>query len=420
MLIKIQDEYIKKKYTILNKDVEWMRVAKKKWYWFKRNINLYTKDFYLPNWAKQHQPQKPNRHTNTPIDVKYNWNLKESQMEALLHIIVNEWWLIEAPTWYWKSHLVMALVAHYKLKTLIVTPTKKLVAEMVEKFKEFTNYIPWTYYSDWKEVKDITITTHMSFVDDILNKKELPKFDLVCIDELDTGLSPAMIEALCYCDCNILVWLTWTAYRQNMDSKDLELIFGPYIKVWEYQIKPSSFTHYVYKRDWLRQAQIDYTNWHTVRESILANKERYENIKKTIAEIREKSFLTLILLDRNSEVEKFSLDFPEALVITWQTKIKDDVEWIEKLKKSWGLIIWALKKMYRWVDIPEIDYVLIASPIKFQSTVIQSIWRALRSHKDKKEVNIWIINDNVLNTQRYQQTSVIKQQYWLNPAVVYI
>jgi superfamily II DNA or RNA helicase len=37
---------------------------------------------------------------------------------------------------------MMAITAYYKKRTLIITPTKKLVKEMVDKFKEFTNYTP--------------------------------------------------------------------------------------------------------------------------------------------------------------------------------------------------------------------------------------------------------------------------------------
>jgi superfamily II DNA or RNA helicase len=67
----------------------------------------------------------------------------------------------------------MAVAQYYKKWTLIVTPTKKLVKEMLDKFKEFTDYVPGTWYSDGKDIKEITITTHTSFVQDMLGEKKL-------------------------------------------------------------------------------------------------------------------------------------------------------------------------------------------------------------------------------------------------------
>jgi len=69
---------------------------------------------------------------------------------------------------------------------------------------------------------------------------------------------------------------------------------------------------------------IDYTNRHTQRESIIANKKRFQTVVATIKEISDKSFLTILLLDRIEEIEKYKLEFPEAKVITGKTKVKDD------------------------------------------------------------------------------------------------
>jgi hypothetical protein len=40
------------------------------------------------------------------------------------------------------------------------------------------------------------------------------------------------------------------------------------------------------------------------------------------------------LLDRNADVDQFSESFPGALVITGNTKIKDDEKGIEQLRKT--------------------------------------------------------------------------------------
>jgi hypothetical protein len=91
-------------------------------------------------------------------------------------------------------------------------------------------------------------------------------------------------------------------------------------------VLPDEIVHYVYKRSASEADSIDYTNRHYQRESILHNKIRFEAVVDTIKEIRKESFLTLLLLDRIEEIEKYRLEFPEALVITGNTKVKDDEE----------------------------------------------------------------------------------------------
>jgi superfamily II DNA or RNA helicase len=76
--------------------------------------------------------------------------------------------------------------------------------------------------------------------------------------------------------------------------------------------------------------------------------------------------------------------------------------------------------MYRGVDIPRIDNVIIASPIRFENTVIQSIGRALRPHLDKAKIKVNVINDDVLQGQRREQTKACIKEYNVKPDIIYI
>lgn len=387
---------------------------------FDRFIKLYTPDGLYPNGAKHFIPGAHwETHTQNPVDFVYKGALRDYQLEAVMHVYENEWWLIEAGTWSGKSHMIISIAQLYKKRTLIVTPSKKLVKEMYDKFIEFTDYVPWLYYSDKKDIKDITITTHKSFVEDSEGDKLLADFDIIVVDECDTMLSSKMIHAICRSDCWVLIWLTGTPDRQELHLEDMELVFWPHTKVGTYQQLPDEINHYVYRWSPSECETIDYTNWHYQRESILNNLIRLESVSILIKENLKQSFLTLLLLDRHEEIEKYRLIFPDAIVITWKTKVKDDEVGIEKIRKSWWLIIGSIKKMYRWVDIPEIDNVIIASPIRFEANVIQSIWRALRPHPDKTKIRIGIINDDVLNNQRREQSKACLKQYKSLPNIIY-
>lgn len=392
---------------------------------YDRYIKLYSWDCY-PNWAKNYidrdvspwsySPMKRLGHFSINPEVK----MRDYQNEALEHVKKYAWGLIEAATWSWKSLMCIGITNLYKSKTLIVCPSKKLVKEMVEKFKQFTDYEPWTYYSDKKDIRDITVTTTMSFVKDMTEWNQVLQWaSVVIIDECDDKISDKFIKAISHYDCNILVGMTWTASRQDLSTDNLVLIYWPHIKVWDYQLLPNKITQHVYNWSQEEISMVDYSWWATIRESMIWNQKRFEAIKNKIIEVKKDSFLTLVLLDRNADVDQFSESFPGALVITGNTKIKDDEKGIEQLRKTWGLIIWSLKKMYRGVDIPEIDNVIIASPVRFENTVVQSIWRALRKAEWKWDVQINVINDSILKNQRYEQAKVCREIYNISPEVIY-
>jgi superfamily II DNA or RNA helicase len=90
------------------------------------------------------------------------------------------------------------------------------------------------------------------------------------------------------------------------------------------------------------------------------------------------------------------------------------------LRVSGWIILGSIKKMYRWVDIHQVDSVVIASPIKFESTVIQAVGRCLRKCETKWAIWVHIFNDSILSGQRYEQTKVIRKEYNLEPNVIYI
>ena len=419
MKIRTHDPVLTRRYTIKKRNIDKIeKVIKRNIY--NKYIKLYAQWNIFPNWAKLFTNQKYLRTNERSIDFEFYWELRPYQIEALMHVEEYQCGLIEAATGSWKSLVAIWLINFFKVTTLIVCPTKKLVSEMVDKFKKFTNYEPWTYYSDWKNIKDITITTHASFVKDMGSQRLLTKFCLVIVDEADEKSSEKFIQSLCVSDCDILVGMSGTPSRQDLNLEDMELVFGPHVKIGDYQMLPTEITHNIYAWPEEEADEVNYTNWHTQRESILANKNRFKAVVEKIKEFKESNHLCLLLLDRIEEVERFSESFPEALVITWHTKIKDDEAWIKVLEKSWWLIIGSIKKMYRGVDIPSCDCVIIASPIRFENTVIQSIWRALRAFDGKEKVSIQVINDDILTTQRREQTKSCKQEYWIKTENVYI
>jgi superfamily II DNA or RNA helicase len=88
------------------------------------------------------------------------------------------------------------------------------------------------------------------------------------------------------------------------------------------------------------------------------------------------------------------------------------LEIYEKDKKP-IIIIWSIQKVSTGFDYPIIDTVFIYSSIKFEATVIQSVWRCLRKFKDKTKVQVILWNDTILAKQRTQKMQAIMWEYWV-------
>ncbi len=411
----INDISLKNKYTVIDQTAAQREKTLKRKIRDKE-IKLYTNynwEIYFPTGAKYHT-KTDDSFSDYNVDIKYNWTLTDYQLDALIHISTNQGGLIGLQTWWGKSHIIMATTALFKKKTLIIVPTKKLVDEMQTKFSEFTNYQIWVYFSDKKDIKDITITTHRS-----LNQNpelfRFGEFEVFIADEADDNVSDMFIKSLALSWAKCLVWLTWTPKRQQLPPEWLELVYWPKISVWDYQVTPDKYIQYVYYWSAEEQWMLEHDNRATKRKQIINNPNRQEKLFSRLNEIVKEKYLTLVLSDRNEDVDLLleNIKHNNIVKITWKTKIKDDNVNIKKLQAEWWVIVWALRKMYRWVDIPEIDCVVLAAPVKFENTVIQSVGRALRRHKDKKGVEIFSINDNILKTQMYNQSQTVFQEYWI-------
>jgi hypothetical protein len=67
----------------------------------------------------------------------------------------------------------------------------------------------------------------------------------------------------------------------------------------------------VYNRTEEEKQMVDFDGWANIRTSILKNEKRLNAVVGKVKEIKSKSFLTLVLLDRNEDVDNFSKYFSE-------------------------------------------------------------------------------------------------------------
>lgn len=335
-------------------------------------------------------------------------------------------WLIRLTTWKGKSHVIMDIANYYQVNTLVLTHNVKTLTEMVAKFKKSSNITPAQYWWWKKEVWSITIMTKKSFTLDYDKIKQ--DFWLVLIDEAPIWFSKKLWDAL-----NIffdwkkwiwLYWLSWTPFKNDLDIEDLEKYFWLVMEIpnqennWYNMIPKFKLYDYIY--NW----RYEYENPAEMRTAISENQERLKEQIIQAKELLEDKKCLLILTDRKNEVENFYNNIKQentfVFFMTWDTKSKDDDSNIQAMRDAlneWKkvIIIWTIQKVWVWVDIPEIDSILLASAIKFKASVIQAIWRCLRVYKWKNEVIVWIWNDlPILKWQKAEKIKSIESEYLVN------
>jgi len=333
-------------------------------------------------------------------------------------------WLIKLTTGKGKTHIIIDITNYYQTNTLILVHNIKTLNEMIKKFKNFTNIIPSQYWWGKKEIWNITIMTKKSFALDSIKIKNI--FNLVLIDEAPVWFSKSFWNWLnLFFDWKkwvALYWLSWTPQKIELDQSDLERYFWKILEIknqsknW-YNIIPD-FTFYDYIVDkWI----YEYENPAEMRWVISENENRLKEQIVVIKELFKDRKCLLILTDRKLEVDNFykNRDFWFTFLITWNTSIEEDnqnIKSAELLVKSWKkvCIIWTIQKCWIWMDIPAIDTIFLASAIKFQSTVIQSVGRWLRLFEWKNNVKVWVWWDLPhYRWQKSEKIQVIKKEYWI-------
>lgn len=323
----------------------------------------------------------------------------------------------------WKSHVIMGITTLYQEPTLIVVHNLTTLQDMVEKFKEYTDYIPGVYSSKKKDIKEITITTHASFSKKVDEFKW--KFGVVIIDECDYNFTNAMLDSICRCDCDALFWLSWTPQRKELDKDDMQLVFWDIIKIttqdnnW-YNLLPD-VERILYTTDRF----FSFKDWHDLKNQLINDVWRIETQLDSLVQYIHsgKTRWGLLLVERKEqECEMYYQKLKDRWINCWiingDTKADEDEKNISDAYNRWGIIIWTVWKVGRWKDIPFLDTIFLFFPNKFESSTVQAVGRGLRSFQGKK----WCLlvdwcDMPILKSQAYERLQTYKNEYTENVKV---
>ena len=327
--------------------------------------------------------------------------LYEYQDKAVEEALAKRNGILVAPCGSGKTQMGLAIARRISKPTLWITHTRDLMVQAEERAKSIFD-LPKESYGEITEGK-VNIGTHLTFSTvQTLARVNLDnlKFGCVIVDECHHAVqsykSTSMFaKVMNQISCRYKFGLTATPYRGDglekgmfaligdicsiVDEKEVKEKTVPVYEVW-YNVPISTNSIECYNGD----GTLDYTKLIT---GLCNDEERNTYIGRTIVDIEGSC---LVLSDRLSQLESlmsFVSNFKNCdMVKATNTKKgkKERKEAIEKLKDGRIDCLFATYKLAKeGLDIPSLEHVVMASPIKDKSTVIQTAGRVARKAEGK-------------------------------------
>ena len=327
--------------------------------------------------------------------------LYEYQDKAVEEALAKRNGILVAPCGSGKTQMGLAIARRISKPTLWITHTKDLMVQAEERAKSIFD-LPKEAYGEITEGK-VNIGTHLTFSTvQTLARVNLDnlKFGCVIVDECHHAVqsykaTSMFAKVMNQISCRYKFGLTATPYRGDglekgmfaligdicsiVDEKEVKEKTVPVYEKW-YNVPISTNSIECYNGD----GTLDYTKLIT---GLCNDEERNTYIGRTIVDIEGSC---LVLSDRLSQLESlmsFVSNFKNCdMVKATNTKKgkKERKEAIEKLKDGRIDCLFATYKLAKeGLDIPSLEHVVMASPIKDKSTVIQTAGRVARKAEGK-------------------------------------
>jgi superfamily II DNA or RNA helicase len=369
------------------------------------------------------------RSVGDPLDpkIKFLGKLKAFQEDVVREIISRpeEDEIVESPCGSGKTVIGLAAAVRYGRKVAVLVPTEQLMEQWVNRVKDFLGYDAGVYYSEKKDIKDITIFSIASMfnkeIDPADEHKIFDQFGFVICDETHRlGALKWGNAAKCF---KAKKRLGLTATPNRPDGLDVLMHFHigevrtrirhdvlvqagivlvPDIITINFNGPKST---YKTKR---RNGEFDFV---ATCNSLATSDERNILLGKVIKRALEFGRKTLVLINRLSHVEAIQdqadrLGFGDKIgVMKGGTKNKEEVF-------SKDVIIGMLSLVKEGLDLSTLDTVVIAVPVSDYGMVEQILGRVSRVDDNKRQalvIDIHDTNSKPLMMMAYKRINVYKR-----------
>lgn len=308
----------------------------------------------------------------------------------------------------------MQLVTLWKVPTLILCHNIDTVIQMKREFLKRTNIKSEHISSLCSKTKDVPwvlvdITTHAWYKKNAKSRAGL--YRAIIYDECDYNISypyardydSAMTTALIRSDADIMFGLSGTPFKQESGEAGVTLLFGDLLYMPDQALNWYNMLPNIKRILYQNQTQYLFETWPQLRSAMYNDEIRFNSQINYINENKAK--YNLLLFENVKECELYyeklkskSKDVDadkqsDIYLLHWQlgtTRYNQEFGGLSECRDNhrWFTIVATADKIWRGVDIPEIDTIFLFFPAKFKGTIVQAVGRALRYSPEKKDVII--------------------------------
>ena len=124
---------------------------------------------------------------------------------------------------------------------------------------------------------------------------------------------------------------------------------------------------------------------------------------------------TIVISERTSQLEELQKQTPSSIYINGKTPKKQREKQIEEFRQGQYKVLFATYSLVaEGLDIPILENLIMASPVKDERLVIQAIGRCQRPCEGKKKANIYDLVDDVSMLDKFtrKRKSVYTKEGW--------
>lgn len=300
-------------------------------------------------------------------------------------------------------------------KIIIVVPTVDLVTQMYDEFvkygfKDIDSYVNLIYGGKAKDfTKQVTITTWQSL--QRLPEETFYQFQALIIDECH-GISAAAnkLNYISHCckNARFRIGTTGTTPEHLYDEMTMRACLGEIVKRTSTSelIRDSYLSPLVIKTIvlmWKMKEKFERLDFSTEYDLVIQIQERKNLIVELCKYLLEKETTgTILVLGRRVDYLKELVDLLTPLVkqdvyiVTGKHTVKKERAAIYNTVRSQGGIFFATEKIAgTGINIPNIDKVILATPIKAKVPILQAIGRGVRLSEGKQFLEVYDIIDKI-------------------------
>lgn len=137
--------------------------------------------------------------------------------------------------------------------------------------------------------------------------------------------------------------------------------------------------------------------------------------KQVLDIINKLDSYTIVIGERTSQLEYLHKKVPSSIYINGKTPKKKREQEIEEFRQGKHKVLFATYSLVaEGLDIPILENLIMASPVKDERLVIQAIGRCQRPSGDKKIANVYDLVDDVSILDKFtrKRKSVYKKEGW--------